>query len=181
MRSSSMHESEMRPKTNGTGRRLHSTHNDLPQKTREKMAELCNARLADISDLTSQVRVAHWNVKGPNFIGLHKLFDEIYESVGEYTDTIAERCVQLGGTARGTVRVASQNSQLEEYPLDVFTCEDHVREVSKRISAFAKSCRQAIDESDEAEDMCTNDMFIEICQTLDKWLWFVEAHIQADR
>jgi starvation-inducible DNA-binding protein len=161
--------------------KLHQTHNDMPEKTREKMAEMCNARLADASDLASQVRMAHWNVKGPHFIGLHKLFEEIYEAIAAQIDEIAERCVQMGGTAKGTVRLAAESSQLEEYPMDIITCEDHVREVSKRLSVYAKACREAIDEAEEADDMGTSDMFTEFVQVVDKYLWFVEAHMQADR
>ena len=162
-------------------RKMHDTHNDMPQKTREKMADLLNARLADCSDLASQTRTAHWNVKGPQFIALHKLFDEVYESLGEQMDLVAERCVQLGGTAKGTARLAAQHSQIEEYPLDIFTGEDHVRELSKRLAAYGKSVREAIDEAEEAEDMGTSDMFTAMVQELDKWLWMVEAHIQESR
>ena len=161
--------------------KMHATHNDMPQKTREKMTDLLNARLADCSDLASQARTAHWNVKGPQFIALHKLFDEVYESLGEQMDLLAERCVQLGGTAKGTARSAAQHSQIEEYPLDIFTCEDHVRELSKRLATYTKLVRDAIDEAEEAEDMGTSDMFTAMVQELDKWLWMVEAHIQESR
>ena len=161
--------------------KMHDTHNDMPQKTREKMAELLNARLADVSDLTSQARTAHWNVKGPQFIALHKLFDEVYENLGEQADLVAERCVQLGGTAKGTVRLAAQHSQLEEYPIDIFACEDHVRELSKRLAAYGKALREAIDASEEADDMGTSDMFTGMVLEIDKWVWMVEAHIQESR
>jgi len=166
---------------NKLARRMHPTHNDMPQKTRDRMADLLNARLADCSDLASQARTAHWNVKGPQFIALHKLFDEIYENLSEQMDLVAERCVQLGGTAKGTTRLAAQHSQIEEYPVDIFACEDHVRELSKRLATYGKSLREAIDESEEAEDMGTSDMFTALVQEVDKWVWMVEAHIQESR
>src|ERR1700747_1422825 len=96
---------------------MFKTKNDLPEGTRVKAVELLNARLADCIDLQSQTKQAHWNVKGPHFIGLHKLFDEIYEATEEYVDLIAERVVQLGGIAEGTVRVCAERSTLSEYPL----------------------------------------------------------------
>ena len=99
------------------GTLLYDTKNPLPAETRARSVELLNRRLADAVDLQSQTKQAHWNVKGPNFIGLHKLFDEIYEDVGEYVDLIAERVVQLGGIAEGTVRFAGQRSSPSEYPL----------------------------------------------------------------
>lgn len=160
---------------------MHKTQNDLPQETRQKMCQLLNARLADCTDLSTQVKTAHWNVKGPQFIALHKLFDEIYEDVAEHADAIAERCMQLGGSALGTARLAAHNSKLDEYPIDIFTCEDHVREVSKRLAQFGQLARQAIDQADEAQDRDTADLFTEISREMDQWLWFVEAHQQADR
>ena len=158
---------------------LHKTQIDLAADVRGKMVALCNARLADCTDLVTQIKTAHWNVKGSDFIGLHKLFDEIYEDVSEYVDTIAERCVQLGGTAMGTVRIAAGASRLEEYPTDIFACEDHVRELSARLAAFGKLVRESAEQADTAGDMGTSDVFVEIGRAIDKWLWFVEAHQQV--
>lgn len=158
---------------------LHKTQNDLPPQLRARMVELCNARLADCTDLVTQVKTAHWNVKGSDFIGLHKLFDEIYEDVAEQVDMIAERCVQLGGTALGTARLAASASQLPEYPTNLVACEDHVRELSARLAAFGRLVREAAEQSDTAGDACTSDLFIEIERNIDKWLWFVEAHQQT--
>lgn len=72
---------------------LKATRNDLPASVREKMVELLNARLADAIDLYSQLKHAHWNIKGPCFIALHKLFDDIAEDVEGYVDDLAERAV----------------------------------------------------------------------------------------
>src|SRR5271165_7559220 len=95
---------------------MFDTKNDLAKATRVKVVELLNARLADSIDLQTQIKHAHWNVKGPNFIALHELFDKINEQVEEYVDEIAERAVQLGGVAEGTARVVARRSSLAEYP-----------------------------------------------------------------
>src|ERR1051325_4749167 len=100
-----------------------------------------NKRLADAVNLQSQMKQAHWNVKGPSFIGLHKLFDEIDEAVESYVDLITERIVQLGGIAEGTARVAAQRSRLEEYPLDIADGADHVAAVAKALSTFGHDVR----------------------------------------
>ncbi|CCW34333.1 DNA-binding ferritin-like protein (oxidative damage protectant) [Chthonomonas calidirosea] len=100
---------------------LYPTHNDLPQATREQIIELLNARLADAIDLYTQTKQAHWNVKGPAFIALHELFDQVAEAVEDYADLLAERAVQLGGVALGTARVAAEKSSLYEYPLSITT------------------------------------------------------------
>src|SRR3954454_4810756 len=131
---------------------MNPTKNDLPEKIRKKSVELLNARLADVIDLQTQMKQAHWNIKGPHFIGLHKLFDEINETVEEYVDMIAERAVQLGGIAKGTSRVVANCSKLPEYPLDITAGEDHVDAVSTALAAFGKEVRAAIDQAEEIKD-----------------------------
>jgi len=147
----------------------YETLNDLPKAARSELIALMNQRLADATDLQTQMKQAHWNVKGPNFIALHKLFDEIYEDVGEYVDLIAERIAQLGGIAEGTVRLAAARSRLSEYPHEIADGSAHVE------------ARRSIDEATELNDADTADIFTEISRGTDKWLWFVEAHGQASR
>ena len=156
-----------------------STKNDLAEGVRTKVGELLQARLADSLALQLQCKQAHWNVKGPHFIGLHKLFDDVYADVVSYTDEIAERLVQLGGTALGTAPVITKQTKLDEYPLDITRGEDHVDALSSALAAFGKHCRKAIEQSDDMGDAVTADMFTRIVGGVDKWLWFVEAHQQS--
>jgi starvation-inducible DNA-binding protein len=156
---------------------VNKTKNDLPQKTREAVINILNARLADSFDLMHQAKQAHWNVKGENFIALHKLFDEIVDDAEEYTDLLAERVVQLGGVAEGTVQQVAQRSQLAEYPREPHGQQAHVEALSSVLAAFGKGVRKAIDETDELGDKDTADIFTEISRGTDKWLWFVEAHL----
>jgi starvation-inducible DNA-binding protein len=155
------------------------TRNDLSSAVRSQMIDLLNEALADAVDLSTQLKQAHWNVKGPNFIGLHKLFDKIVGAVREYADDIAERAVALGGVALGTARRSADRSRLAEYPAGISAGQDHVRAVSDALASFGARTREATDTADEAGDMATSDLFIEITRAIDKWLWFVEAHGQA--
>lgn len=157
---------------------MHKTRNDLPEATRKKVIKLLNDRLVDAIDLATQIKQAHWNVKGPQFIGLHELFDKVYAAVIDAMDEIAERAVQLGGTALGTARIVAKSSSLKEYPSDIYTCKDHVSAVSDVLAQFGKSIRQAADETDELHDVDTSDLLTGISRTIDKYLWFVEAHEQ---
>ena len=157
---------------------MYKTKNDISEKTRMATVAILNARLADAIDLMHQAKQAHWNVKGPNFIALHKLFDEIVDAAEEYMDLLAERVVQLGGTAEGTIQMAAQRSALKEYPLQMSAERDHVAALSSALAAFGKSVRQAIDQSDELGDRDTADIFTEISRGTDKYLWFVEAHLR---
>jgi len=160
---------------------MYETMNDLPKPARITLNQLMNERLADAVDLQSQVKQAHWNVKGPNFIGLHKLFDEVDEAVESYVDLIAERIVQLGGIAEGTVRVAASRSRLPEYPLDIAEGTAHVEALARALSTFGQTARATIDETDALDDKDTADIFTEISRGIDKWVWFVEAHSQATK
>ena len=160
---------------------LYETENDLPKDGRVEVIGLLNQRLADIIDLQTQLKQAHWNVKGPHFIGLHELFDKIAEEVESYVDLIAERIVQLGGLAEGTVRVAASRSRLEEYPLDIADGAAHVEAVARALSTFGREARMSIEETDKFGDTDTADIFTEVSRGIDKWLWFVEAHTQADK
>ena len=160
---------------------MYPTKNDLPQSARTKLVAILNARLADAIDLQTQCKQAHWNVKGPNFIALHKLFDEVNEAVEEYVDLIAERAVQLGGVADGTARGVAKRSSLPEYPVEDGDGRAHVEALAAILSAFGKVVRAEIDRSNELADADTADLFTEVSRGIDKWLWFVEAHLQAER
>jgi starvation-inducible DNA-binding protein len=157
---------------------MHPTKNDLPESTRTKMVELLNARLADAIDLQTQMKQAHWNVKGPHFIALHELFDKVNEAVEEYIDEIAERCVQIGGQALGTARTVAKASSLAEYPTQISAGHEHVAAVSTALASFGKNVRAGIDKADEAHDKDTADIFTEVSRGIDQWLWFVEAHLE---
>src|SRR5580765_146700 len=158
---------------------MYETENDLPKKARTELNALMNQRLADAIDLQLQLKQAHWNVKGPHFIGLHGLFDQVAEEVEAYVDMIAERIVQLAGIALGTVREAATRSRLEEYPLVIAEGAAHVEAVTKALSTFGHAARVSIDEANALGDADTADLFTEISRGIDKLLWLVEAHSQA--
>ncbi|HAO79413.1 MAG TPA: DNA starvation/stationary phase protection protein Dps [Verrucomicrobia subdivision 3 bacterium] len=137
--------------------------------------------MADAVDLQMQMKQAHWNVKGPNFIGLHELFDKVDEAVESYVDMIAERIVQLGGIAEGTVRVAASRTRLPEYPLAIADGMAHVEAVARALSTFGQAARATIEEANALDDADTADLFTEVSRGIDQWLWFVEAHSQATK
>ena len=160
-------------------KRTFSTRIDIADSSRDELVELLNARLADTFDLYSQLKQAHWNVKGSDFIQLHELYDTIAESVLEYVDTIAERATALGGLALGTARMAAAASTLDEYPADAVAGMDTVAAIADRLGVYGASVRAAIEVALELDDQDTADLFIEVSRTIDKHLWFVEAHLQA--
>lgn len=158
---------------------LHNTKIDLTRAKREKLVAILNQSLADAADLRSQAKQAHWNVKGPNFIALHELFDRVATEVDVHVDDLAERITTLGGVAMGTVRLAAANSSLAEYPHEITDGTAHVDALSSALADFGKKTRKNIDETDELGDKDTSDLYTGISRGVDKLLWFVEAHNQA--
>src|SRR5438874_6359910 len=155
---------------------LHQTRNSLPENTRRKTIDLLNRSLADLLDLGLHAKQAHWNVKGPNFIGLHELFDKVAEELEEFTDDIAERAVELGGVAQGTIQVVSKHSRLAAYPLKLASGKAHVAALSSALAKFGASTRAAIDTAANLGDADTADLFTSVSRGVDKLLWMVVAH-----
>ncbi|NJM19087.1 MAG: DNA starvation/stationary phase protection protein Dps [Richelia sp. RM2_1_2] len=159
--------------------RLYPSHIDIPADVRSQVVSILNQTLAATADLKSQVKQAHWNVKGTDFYQLHEMFDEIAGEIEEFIDMFAERITALAGYACGTVRMAAANSILPEYPTDILDGMQHVTALVERFAAYAKHLREAIDKTDELNEQDTNDLYVEVSRTIDKRLWFLEAHIQV--
>lgn len=160
--------------------RMFPTRNDLPEGTRRQVVALLNQQVADYIDLYSQIKHAHWNVKGPDFIGLHKLLDELAELVEESIDEVAERAVTLGGVAVGTVRAVAGATRLTEYPADVHLTRNVAGVMADRFAEAGKTTRTAIDKADGFGDKDTADLFTGVSRTLDKSTWLLEAHVQIE-
>ena len=167
-----------------TTKELSRTHTfdtriDIPVEQRQALIELINRQLANLSDLFTQTKYAHWNVRGKEFIELHKLFDELAERVEDAVDTVAERASALGGVARGTARMAAENSTLDEFPEGVFAAMEVVAALADRYAQAGKEVREAIDQADDREDAATSDAFTQVSRMLDQSLYFLEAHLTS--
>lgn len=158
--------------------RGHATRNGTASNAKSVAIELLNARLADGIDLALAVKQAHWNLKGPQFIAVHTMLDGFRTELDGFNDDMAERAVQLGGTALGTTQVVAEKSKLEAYPTDIYAIADHVSALIDRYATFANAVRENIDEVDEAGDPDTADLLTGLSRAVDKQLWFIEAHVQ---
>ena len=154
------------------------TKNDLKSNARKQSIEILNDRLADFIDLALLTKQAHWNVKGPNFIAIHEMLDTFRKEIDGHVDTIAERAVQLGGTAHGTTQEVGKSTGLTPYPTDIFSIKDHLAALIDRYAPAAKLPRKSIDAADEAGDANTANIFTASSRSLDKPLWFLQAHTQ---
>jgi starvation-inducible DNA-binding protein len=158
--------------------KTHRTVNDLQSNAKKVAIEVLNARLADAIDLALLTKQAHWNIKGPQFIALHEMIDTFRPLIDGHVDTMAERVVQLGGTALGTTQVVAKGTKLAPYPTDIYQSKDHLAALIERYGKAANAVRAAIDETDEAGDADTADILTAYSRDLDKSLWFLEAHLQ---
>jgi starvation-inducible DNA-binding protein len=156
---------------------MQHTHNTLPEDIRAQSIALLNKHLAAAIDLHAQAKQAHWNVRGPAFIAIHKLFDKVSSAIEDNSDTIAERVGALGGTAHGTVQVSAKQSFLVPYDLGLANEHAHVFAISSSLAAFGQSTREAVDQATKLGDAATADLFTEMTRDNDKLLWFVESHL----
>lgn len=154
---------------------------DLPLEEQKGIIALLNQRLAESIDLSSQIKQAHWNVKGHNFLNLHELFDRVHAANESYVDMIGERIAQLNGFAEGTIRIAAARSRLSDHQVGQIHASDHIEEISRSMRAFRNEVRGTIAEADDVDDIETVDIFTDISRGLDKWLWYLEAHTQVKK
>jgi starvation-inducible DNA-binding protein len=157
--------------------KFYPTRIDLAAEIRTEVVAILSQTLPASLDLKTQVKQAHWNVKGLNFYQLHELFDEMATELEGFVDMVAERITALGGTALGTARIAAAKSILPEYPSDIADGVEHITALAERYALLASHVRSAIDKTGELGDADTADLYTEISREIDKRLWFLEAHL----
>lgn len=159
--------------------RIYPSSVGVPDKNRQALIALLNLRLADSVDIHSQVKWAHWNVKGKDFYQLHLLFDSIATHLEDHIDTIAERITALGGVANGTIRESVAKSSLPEADLAAADGPAMVKFLVQNVGHYTNALRTAVQEAEDLDDAITVDLFTTTTREMDKDLWFLEAHIQA--
>ncbi|RKH54471.1 DNA starvation/stationary phase protection protein Dps [Corallococcus sp. AB049A] len=157
-----------------------TSHVNLPQDAREELIDMLNTLLANAIDLHWQVKQAHWNIRGTHFYSRHLLFDEVAKHARKHADSYAERAGALGGYAQGTIRLATNNSQLPEYDLQAVDGEAHIRALVERVGRYAASLRDGINKSDEVNDPVTADLLTQTLGETEEDLWFLESHLNGD-
>ena len=155
------------------------SRNDLKDNAKKASIEVLQACLTDSIDLYNATRHAHWNVKGPHFRSFHLMFEEFYTQLALDIDELAERLVQLGGTAMGVSQSVPGKTRLPAYPTDLQGGMSHVKALLDRYAAVAKALREGIDSTDEAGDADTADLLTGLSRNTDKAVWMLEAHTQG--
>jgi starvation-inducible DNA-binding protein len=156
---------------------MHTTRNDIPEKKRHQITNILNQHLSSAIDLSFQAKQAHWNVKGPNFSELHKVFDELYAVINEGADELAERISQLGGQAEGTVQIVTKKTYLKPLTLNLSKGSDLLPALADSVAVYGKCLRKSIDEMGSLKDSVSGDILTQVLRGIDKQLWILDSHL----
>lgn len=154
---------------------MKNTPSHLPEKARKSICEALRAVLVDGLDLYTQLKVAHWNIKGPQFAALHPLFDQFATDQAANNDEVAERILTLGHLAVGTARHVARKSRLPDYPQDVTKDLEHVALLAERIGAHLEGLRAAREVAKRLDDEDTFDLLTGMVEAFEKHAWFLHA------
>jgi starvation-inducible DNA-binding protein len=157
---------------------MYTSPSRLPEEARSAITQTLNARLADGLDLHSQIKVAHWNIKGPQFASLHPLFETFAISLANHNDALAERAVTLGGRAFGTARHVASRSRLPDYPQETTRDLEHVRLLAERIELYLDGLRESRSVAEKHSDTDTVDLVTGIVTEFEKHAWFLRASLE---
>ena len=149
----------------------------LTDKQGARIAELLQKQLSTYNDLHLTLKHIHWNVVGPNFIGVHEMIDPQVEAVRDYADEVAERIAALGASPQGTPGAIVKDRTWDDYSVGRDSVQAHLAALDLVYNGVIEDVRSAIDETEEL-DRVTQDILIDQAAQLEKFQWFVRAHLE---
>ncbi|WBU61775.1 DNA starvation/stationary phase protection protein Dps [Paracoccus albus] len=150
---------------------------NLTDNARKTSVEVLNALVADGIAVSRALKQAHWNVKGPGFIGFHELLDQVKARIDDGVDNLAERVQQLDGTAISTVQKVAEASTLKPYPTNLVKLDAHAKAVAEILREYGGKLREGIETTDEAGDPNSADILTAASNDVDKDTWFVSSYL----
>ena len=149
----------------------------MTEKQAIKVAGLLQKQLSTYNDLHLTLKHIHWNVVGPNFIGVHEMIDPQVDLVRGYADEVAERIATLGGSPQGTPGAILKDRTWDDYSVGRDTVQAHLAALDLVYNGVIEDTRKGIEET-ETLDPVTQDILIDQAAELEKFQWFVRAHLE---
>ena len=149
----------------------------LSEDQGQQLATVLQQRLTAANDLHLTLKHVHWNVVGPNFIAVHEMLDPQVELVRGYADDIAERIATLGGSPDGRPGAAVAERTWDDYSLGRDTVPAHLAALDLVYTGVIGDHRKAIAVAAEL-DPITEDLLIGQTAELEKFQWFIRAHLE---
>jgi starvation-inducible DNA-binding protein len=149
----------------------------MSNKEGAEVAELLQKALSRYNDLHLTLKHVHWNVVGPNFIGVHEMIDPQVELVRGYADEVAERIAALGKSPKGTPGAIISDRTWDDYSVDRDTVLAHLAALDLVYTGVIEDTRKGIDRLEDL-DLVSQDMMIGHAGELEKFQWFVRAHLE---
>jgi starvation-inducible DNA-binding protein len=150
----------------------------LTEKQGIKIAELLQKQLSTYNDLHLTLKHVHWNVVGPNFIGVHEMIDPQVDLVRGYADEVAERIATLGGSPHGTPGAILKDRTWDDYSIGRDVVQAHLAALDLVYNGVIEDTRKGIAETEKL-DPVTQDILIGHSAELEKFQWFVRAHLES--
>ncbi len=158
---------------------MYKSPSHLSEPARQAVSKSLNELLANGLDLHSQIKVAHWNIKGPGFAALHPLFETFALGLAAHNDSVAERAVTLGAKAYGTARHVAANSKITEYPQETTRDLEHVKLLAERIEQYLVQSRSTRAVAEQNADTDTVDLTTAVISEFEKHAWFLRASLES--
>jgi len=151
----------------------------ISDKNRAAVANELQILLADESLLYAKTRNFHWNVEGPHFGPLHKLFEAQYNELAEMIDSIAERIRKVGHYAVGTLSGFLNLARLLEHDGEGDgTDRDMIQALLDDHETIIREMRNTIDKADNTyKDAGTADFLTGLMEQHETMAWMLRAHL----
>jgi starvation-inducible DNA-binding protein len=153
----------------------------LSDEQRQGVIDLLNHDLADAYLLLVKTKKFHWDVVGPQFLTLHKLWEEHYNTLTENIDACAERVRALGGYPIGTMKGFLAVTSLEEHPGDVPLATSMVDILIGDHEQVIRNMRDHIDQcSDNFGDEGTADFLTGLMEQHEAIAWMLRSFVEGE-
>lgn len=148
----------------------------MKTSTQTPVVEKLNQLLINYQVHYQNLRLFHWNVKGPFFFVLHEKFEELYNEAAMKIDEVAERVLALGGTPKGSLKNILSNADVESHA-ETMEANAMVQEIVDANEILTRSVTNVLKAAESEDDEGTLDIFTSYIQELQKQNWMLKSFL----